>query len=385
MKRMILAVLGMTAIGISGCARSLPPHDELNQAVKRSFDASGFNYSSKSRVTHLSMAKQEAKDAPDDKNLKYLQAGLDIVRAFSVNLDGALDMKNKKSEVVYDLHYNRDNLEVSIKMPLLVDYNTQTIYIGPTFLNTLLDIAVPQGTESKGKLIRIHIPDLLQEAAAESSELSRFFSAERFSSKNMDIFNNVFKAGIITSVAKLDDARFSDQPLTEQDRKAGIERRIQVKLGHGDSVAMVLELINSMSQALYQEGAISKPEYDLLLALTDRQVLDEYINSFDMAMTQEVGVARSGLVRYLESRLNIADKEGNFQIGLENISTFDRYNEPIFSISPAAGQTIDFREVLDALKTIKPKKHNAAQPPTEAPDGSALPENSGRNGTESTF
>src|SRR6266568_1726192 len=126
MKWMILMCICMALIFISGCAKSLPPHEELNQAVKKSFDTSGFNYSSKSRITNLSFPKPDAKAAPEDKSLKYVGALLDIVRGFSVNIDGALDTKNKKSETLYDLHYNKDNVEVSIKLPLLIDYNTKT-------------------------------------------------------------------------------------------------------------------------------------------------------------------------------------------------------------------------------------------------------------------
>src|SRR5690242_12160974 len=136
MKRIILTCICMTIVCISGCAKSLPPHEELNLAVKKSFDSSGFNYSSKSRVTNISMPKLDANVATDDKKLKYAGAALGIVRGFSVNIDGALDMKNKKSEALYDLHYDKDNVEISIRLPLLIDYNTQTIYVGPSLLNT---------------------------------------------------------------------------------------------------------------------------------------------------------------------------------------------------------------------------------------------------------
>lgn len=368
MKWMIMICICMTMAFINGCAKSLPPHEELNQAVKKSFDTSGFNYSSKSRITNYTFPKPDAKAAPDDKSLKYSGALLDIVRGFSINVDGAVDMQNKKTEALYDLHYSKDNVEVSIKLPLLLDYNTKTIYIGPSVFHTLLDIASPPETGSKGKLIRINIPELVREESARSPELSKMFDDDRFSQKNMDIINNVLKATVIKAVAKLKDANFSDQPLTEQDRKAGIERRIQITMGHNDAVTVVLDMIDGISQALFQEGVISKKEYAVLLTLTDRQKIDEFMNKFEMSMIQDVGV-NSGYVRNVVSRLNVADKEGKYKVGVENVSEFTGYNSPHFSIHPEASHFVDFKDVLNSIKSLKTKDQKASQPVLEAPEG----------------
>lgn len=370
MKRMILTGLCMTIACISGCANSLPPHEKLNQAVKKSFDASGFNYSSKSRVTSLSVSKLETMTTPDSKSLKHEGAVIDIVSGFTVNIDGAVDTKSKKSQAVYDLNYSKDNVEVSIKLPLLIDYSSQTIYIGPSFLNTLLDIASPQMVKSKGQLIKINIPELVREQATNSSELPKLLGDDRFNSKNMDLMSNVFKAASINVLARLDDARFSDQPLTEEDRKTGVERRIQITLGHSDTVAVVLDLVDSISLALFQEGAISNNEYAMLHMLTDRQKLEELIDIFEMTMTQDIGVSNSGYVSYVVSQLKVTDKEGNYHVELENVSAFDRYNAPHFSITPIASRIVDFSEVLNAIKAIKTEDQDSSQPPLGAPDDS---------------
>lgn len=274
MKQRMMALLFLMCICIGGCAGSLPPHEGLNQALTKTFDTHGFNYTSKSRVTDLSIPKQDG-DAPAEKNLKYLLAGLNIVRGFSVNLDGAVDMKTRKSEVLYDLHYNRDNVEISVKVPLLFDYNTQSFYIGTSFLTTVLDLISPQNPDIRGKLIKLNFGELLRDSAKSKPELSGLIDEERFNSKNIDLFNSAFKAGLLESVAKLDDARFSDQPFTEQDKKDGVARRIQVTLGHGDSVTVVLNIIESVAQSLFREGVISDSEHASLLALINRQMLNQ--------------------------------------------------------------------------------------------------------------
>ncbi|GFE62049.1 hypothetical protein [Geobacter sp. AOG2] len=388
MKQMIVAVIGTMVICIGGCAGSLSPHEELNQAVKKSFDATGFTYSSKSRVTNLSLPKQDADAASKAKGLKYLEPGLDIVRGLSVNMDGAVDMKGKRSEALYDLHYNKDNVEVSIKLPLLVDYNTQTLYVGTSFLTTILDVVSPQGPETRGKLIKIDMNELLKDGAARTPDLSKWIGDDRFNpenmAKNIDVFNNVFKDGILKAVAKLNDSCFADQPLTEQDRKTGVERRIQMNLGHDDSVTVVADMMDSMAQALFQGGVISKKEYDVLLTLTGKQVLDGFADKFTLTMTNDVGIAQSGHVGYLATRLSIADKEGNYQFGVENVSSFDNYNAPRFSITPETGRTVDFKEVLAAITAAKAKDKSASEPDEEAPDDdSCVPDGPAQDGAES--
>jgi hypothetical protein len=368
MKHQVMAVLGSMVICISGCAttKSLPPREELNQAVKKSLEATGLNYTSKTRVTHLSIPKLDGIADAKDKRLKYLGSGIDAVRGFSVTIDGAVDLKTKKSEVLYNLQYSKDNVDVSIKLPLLVDYDTQTVYIGTSFINTIIDTLYPQPPENRGKLLRININELLQENAADAPEFSKLINEKRFSAKNIEAVNSAFKTAILNSLAKLKDSSISEQPLTELDKKTGGKRRIQVQLGHTDSVALLTDLIDSVAHTLYQEGVISKKEYSMALVLTDKETVDSFINKFTMGMSYDVGVAQSGLVSNLVIRLNVADAEGNYQIGFENVSSFDGYNAPHFTINPTADNFFDFREVLKAIKAEKEEKAKKAKEQAES-------------------
>ncbi|KAB0671516.1 hypothetical protein F6V30_02750 [Oryzomonas sagensis] len=385
MKRMIMAVLGTMVICISGCATSLSPHEELTRAVKKSLDATGFNYSSKSRVSELSLPKQDEETAANAKGVKYLGTGLDIVRGFSVNMDGAIDMTAKKSEVLYDLHYNKDNVDVSIKLPLLFDYNAQTIYVGTSLLNTVLDVVAPRAPETRGKLIKINIGELLQEGAASTPELAKLIGGNRLSAKSMDLFNDVFKTVLLKAVTTLNDSSFSDQPLTGQDKKAGVTRHIRVTLGHGDAVAVVADLIGGVAQALFREGIINEKEHAQLLTLTDRQMLDGLADTLVLAMTNDVGIGHTGHIGYWATRLSVADTKGEYRIGVETVSTFDGYNAPHFSMTPEAGKVVDFKEVLAAVAAATARDtEDAAQPDEEAPDGdSCSPEEPAPDGAGS--
>jgi len=370
MKQHVMAVLWMVVFCISGCAQSLPPHEELNQAVKKSLDTTGLNYSLKNRVTTLSIPEQDTPADAGNKGLKYLETGLDIVRGVSLNVDGAIDMKAKKSEVLYDLHYDKDNVEVSIKLPLLIDYSTQTIYVGTSLLNTVLETIYPKMPATKGKLIKININEFLKENSENVPELANVINKNCFNPKNIDSINNAVKAGVLKSLAKLKDTCFSHQPLTDEDRKAGVERRIRVTLGHKDSVAVVVDLVDGVLQTLFKNGVISKQDYDELLTLTDKQTLDGLIDKFTMAMIFDVGIAQSGLISRVESQFDFADKERTYQLGFSSVGSFSGYNAPHFSINPQASGIVDFKEVMDAIKKDMDKEQNSSQPSVDEPDDS---------------
>src|SRR6185369_13764843 len=137
MKHFILAGTMLLAISIGGCAGSLPPHEALNQAVTKSFEATGFNYSTQTRITDLVLPPPKGTEEKAEKRRLNLMAGLEVVRGLSIRADGAIDMKAKKSEALYDFHYDKDNVEVSIRLPVMMDYNTQTIYVGTSIFNTI--------------------------------------------------------------------------------------------------------------------------------------------------------------------------------------------------------------------------------------------------------
>ena len=376
MKQHVMAVLLMIIICISGCARSLPPHEELNQAVKKSFDATGLNYSSKNRITNLAVQNKDAQADSGDKHRKYLKAGTEILRGFSVNADGAIDKKAKRSEVIYSLHYDKDNVEVSIKFPMLIDYGTQTIYVGTSFLNTIFETVFPQAPATRGKLVRIKIDELLEENSKSTQKLSNLIDKNRFSSQNIDSINSAVRAGILKALAKINDTCFTDQPLTDQDKKAGVERHIHVNLGHSDSVAVAVDLIDGISQALFQDSVISKKEYAALLTLTDKKSLDGFVNKFTMETKFDVGVARSGYVSYVDSQLLFADKEGKYQVGFDTVSSFSGYNAPSFTLNPETTGIVNFKELEAAIKADTAKKQDDSQSNSEAPDGSGITKDS---------
>ena len=338
----LLAALSLFSILVAGCTHTLPPHQEVNQALHKTLNASGYNYSSKSRITNLAVPVKDMKAAASKQ--QYLEKGLDVARGLSIIADGAIDMKAKKSEVLYNLHYDQDNVEVSIKVPLLLNYGNQTLYIGTTLFNTVF----PMPPASKGKLIKVDLNDLLKLTGEKSDKLKNLFGQ-----KNFDSVNEGFKQGILKGFANLKDERFIDQPLTGDDKAAAVVRHIKVTLNHEESVALLLTIADALIQRMYQDGVLSKEEYGTLMILTDRQKVDTYLEKSSMAATLDIGLTSAGQISRIESRFTAVGKDNRYQVGVENISGFSRYDAPLFSIKPELTGTVDYKEILEAYLAAK--------------------------------
>lgn len=349
MKHMILAGVAGLALCLGGCAGSLTPHEALNQAVTRSFDAPGFNYSTQTRITDLTVPLPDAsKEGAEKQKLNYL-AGLGVIRGLSFKGDGAIDMKAKKSEVLYDFRYDKDNVEVSIKLPLMMDYSTQTLYIGTSIFTTILETVYPQAPATRGKLIRINLPDLLKETAGDNQELAKLLGDGVLSPNNFDAMNGAFKTAVQKSVARVSDAGFSDQALTDSDRKAGVDRRVRMQLGQDESITFILDMVDGIAQGLLQSGVITKEVYDVVQALANRQQISGYTEKFSLAMTVEAGIGQAGYVSFLDSRLNVADKDGTYRLGVENVNSFSNYGAPRFTMKPGDGGVVEFAEIMKII------------------------------------
>jgi len=356
MKPYSLAVCALFGLLAAGCSHTLPPHQEINQALQKTLATSGYNYTSKSRLTELALPEKEIK--ADTSTQQYLQQGIEAARGITVSAEGAVDLKAKKSEVVYHVRYDQDNLEVSIKIPLLFDYGTQNLYVGTTFLNRILPL--PPG--SKGKMIKIDLNEVLQQLDAKADKLK-----EISGKKGFDALQEGLKTGILKGFAELKDERFADQPLQDDDKAGGVVRRVGVQLNREESVGLLLTIADAVIQRFYQDGILTKEEYGSLMILTDRQKIDSYLESSNLALTLAIGLDAEGRISRMETRLAAADKDNAYRLGLENISSFKRYDAPLFSMKPELTGTVDYKVILDAYMTARAAAKAKAEAAKEKP------------------
>jgi hypothetical protein len=110
---------------------------------------------------------------------------------------------------------------------------------------------------------------------------------------------------------------------------------------------------DTLIQRLYQDGVLSKEEYGTLMILTDKQKIDTYLAKFSMAAILDIGLTSAGQISRIESRFSAVGKDNRYQVSVENISGFSRYDAPLFSIKPELTGTVDYKEILEVYLAAK--------------------------------
>ena len=89
----------VSVLMMGGCATPTP-HESLKNAMTKTFDTSGYNYTSTTRITKITFPEEtnatseEEKTASEKLTSLYLQKGIDIFRGFSFGLNGAVNYSN---------------------------------------------------------------------------------------------------------------------------------------------------------------------------------------------------------------------------------------------------------------------------------------------------
>lgn len=333
---------------LSGCT-AVSPKETLSNALKKNFDANGYNYSSKTRFTNLVFSNENnmSDEQTSTKILSniYLAKGIDVIKGLSIGADGAIDYgENIRSEVTYDFKYDRDNVMISFRFPFLFDYSTKTLYIGTTFLNTIF----PMKEENIGKLVRIDFND---------EDLQSLLSNETiksFDDQNVRNLNDAFKKGTVQSINDLNASLFTFK--TPTDRVS--DRTVHVELDHNQSVKFVMTILDALIQQMYTDKIITKDVYGTYMIATDKDRFNQLTEAFTMRLAFDFDIDSNGYIVLVCSQINISDKDKKFELGMENTTSMFHFNKPVFTLHPVETGSIDYMEVFKSWKEFFPPKED---------------------------
>ncbi len=340
----------VSALMIGGCATPTP-HESLKNAMSKTFDTSGYNYTSTTRITKIAFPEEtnatseEEKTASEKLTSLYLQKGIDIFRGFSFGINGAVNYSNSiQSEATYDLHYNKDNVEISMRFPFLFDYSTKTLYMGKTMLNTIF----PMRAEDEGKFIRFDLNDSI------ISTLIGEESMKQFDEKKVHSINAAIKEGTIKAFSDINSSYFSYQPLNTLEKNSGSTKKVHISLDRNQSMKLMLTIVDSLIQKMYAESLITKEAYGSYMFITDPKQLEPLITELNLQLDFDFGIASDGHIVYLRSLINGSDKNDRFALGIENSAELRNFNAPKFTMDPKSAGSVDYMEVFSKWKELIP-------------------------------
>lgn len=343
---LVSSSLLISVLMMGGCTTAAP-HESLKNAMTKTFDTTGYNYTSTTRITKLTIPEDETNTTA--LTSLYLQKGVDILRGFSFGLNGAVDYSNSiQSEATYDLHYNKDNVEVSMRFPFLFDYSTKTLYMGKTMLNTIF----PMKAEDEGKFIRFDLNDSI------ISTLIGEEGMKQIDEKKVHSINAAIKEGTLKAFNDINGSHFSYQPLSALEQNSGSTKIIHLSLDKNQSMKLILTITDSLIQKMYSESLITKESYGSYLFISDPKQLESLIAELNLQLDFDFGIASDGHIVYIKSLINGSDKNDKFALGVENITALDHFNAPKFTLDPKNAGSVDYMEVFSKWKDLLPSDTN---------------------------
>lgn len=346
-------VLLLSALVIGGCTTALPPHDTLKNAMNKTFDLNGYNYTSSTRITKIAFpddtnaTSEEEKTASDKLTSLYLQKGIDVIRGFSFGLNGAINYAGGiQSEATYDLHYNKDNVEISMRFPFLFDYSTKTLYMGRTFLNTIF----PMKPEDEGKMIRFDLNDSIISTVIGEDNM------KQFDEKTVHSINTAMKEGVIKAFSDINGSSFSYQPLNALEKNSGSTKKVHLSLDRNQSVKMIMTITDAMIQKMYSESVITKEIYGSYMVLSDPKQLAPIIEALNLQLDFDFGIGSDDHIVYIQSAINASDKNERFVLGIENTTSLENFNAPKFSLDPKRSGSIEYIKVFSDWNNLFPSQ-----------------------------
>ncbi|MBV5320984.1 MAG: hypothetical protein JZU62_04810 [Sulfuricurvum sp.] len=338
----------LSALMISGCTTAtLPPHESLTNAMNKTFEISGYNYDSSTRITKMTIPKSDtnASETDSTRNSIYLQKGIDVIRGFSLGIAGAVDYSHAiKTESTYDFHYNRDNVEVSVKLPFLFDYSTKTLYMGKTFLNTIF----PMDESDEGKFIRFDLNDTLISSALGEESLSQF------DENKVRSINSAMKEGTLKAFTNLNPSLFTYVPLSPKEKFSGSVQKVHLTLDRNQSMTLILTITDALVQKMYTESMLTKEAYGSYMLFSDPKQLSTLTENMNLQLTFDFGITTEGQIALIQSQINASDKEEEFTLGIENITRLNSFNDPQFTLSPEHSGSVDYKETFQKWTELFP-------------------------------
>ncbi|MBD3839869.1 MAG: hypothetical protein IE878_05740 [Epsilonproteobacteria bacterium] len=311
--KITLSFLTLASILVmSGCSSStLSPDMAFKESINKTFDAKGYNYSGEVKLDKFSSNDFNSSEPFNSKKIESLLKG------FSLNFNGAVDSANGKEEITYEYKYDKDNVLLAFKFPVLIDYNTQNIYVGKSILNTFL----PEAPEYQNKLIKLDLSknsQLLKDlnmTADKSTNLDRFLSKEwneKMTKEGMESFNLALK-DINASSFSRDD-----------------KNQIVLKLNNEESGKFLTTMINRLMGGAMKEVFPPSEAKDLESIAPMIEMMMAMFKTQTQFTTKLNGDGKIGniYVRFDMSDANNTD----FNVGVSSNVEFSNFDKPKFTI-----------------------------------------------------
>jgi hypothetical protein len=341
MKKLALFLSAFLIIVImTGCASNGNPDVTLKQAFAKNLSTNGYNYQSEIKINKLDIKKENT----TEKDERVMT----IIQGLSVAFNGAVDSTNAREEIIFDFRYNQNNVDASIKFPVLVDYKKQRIYIGKSIINTLF---LPPKMFEKTIMLDF----------SKNSQLSQKLNRDKSSKVLMSYMQNYlneeyfrkqqesYKKAYVDAFSDINNSNFKYTDLNK--------KQIRITLNNKDSANLISTLVGAIVA-----NKLNVPEdKDTPAPLSGSQLKNLimiFLYTINLQTTIDSKIDNSGYVDNNNLNFNISDiDKKKFDIDLGINTSYSNFNNPHFSVDTKnITQDIDIDEIIKMIKTKSESK-----------------------------
>jgi hypothetical protein len=371
-KIIITSILSAYILLLStGCAEK-KPDIALKEALAKSHTATSYNTKGEFKIDRLLI-----KTLPEPSKKYNPQEMVDFIRASSISHESAIDETIAKVESVCTFKTKYDGIDMSIRIPILMDFRNETLYISNSFMISVLSLATkydknmkPKDKQEIGRVKEIFAKyENTKINLSANSELFKELDTKKYAKTKKDKenlkkiqdnlkLNEEFFKKYITLGKKAETQILADINATafsySKTKIATSEKTVQISLDNNQTAKLAESIINVAIDMILQDEKLNSEinKQDRAKITPIISLIFETINANTI---MKIGLNKDGYIDQFNTNLEISDKKNELgNISLLNEVSYSNFNNAKFTIDTA--NSIEIVELLKQIKQLEQQK-----------------------------
>ena len=232
----------LTAIALTACTsvspiQTMAAKDAVKLGYDQYFNTPNYAFSATSRINELQIdfPHHSSKAAPSSQN-SFNNIFSRLAKRMSFDMTGVIDRTRQQYQLIPITEYKAKNLQVKLAFPMVYDGQQKAFFVDVSAFDGLLGKA-----ENEGKYSR--------------------FDLSRFDTQNKgDELIKIIQKSTLSTLDKVQDSSFVELPLTSDDKRMNVVRKIQVTVNLKDASAQSSSLLKDLIELMRPKNAALSDE-----------------------------------------------------------------------------------------------------------------------------